>query len=526
MSARARLVLAALACSIAPSIAPSTAAAQAVVRRVPPPGEPNLVDYRVFFRSRGEVFYNLDLDRGPTPSGEPLFPVPQADPRSQLLTHGDMRLRTDLAFNVPESTVSVHVRVDVLDNLSLGSLPVGPPADTRQQRSPGSAFVIKRAWAQVLTPIGLIAAGRIGSHWGLGMLSNGGDCPSCDTDDAADRVFFATAFADHLWTLAFDFTSVGPNVPRSDGVRFLDLDPLDDTSTLTFAVMNVRDGTALRRRTRAERTTLEYGAFVSYRWQLFDWSPSYLPGPERYELSRTQLVGRGYQAVAGDAFVRLTGPWGYVGAEGAIIGGRFEEASLVPGVFLRDPVESLQWGLAVESTFVPVPNVLELGLDLGAASGDPAPGFGAFPGTRGPGRPGDRDGAQLGPPFDMRVDNFRFHPNYRVDRILFREIIGTVTDVFYLRPHARLTLVEHPTGRLRLGLAGVFTTALEASSTPGGDALLGFELDPTLSYENDEGWSFVAEYAVLVPFAGLNNPALGLDAQPAQLLRLQLWVTL
>ena len=507
-------------------VAPAEADAQAAIRRVPPPGEPNVLDYRVFFRSRGELFYNLDLDRGPTPSGDPLFPVPQADPLSQLLTHGDFRLRTDLAFNIPETTVSIHARIDIADNVSVGSLPVGPPADTRRQRSPGQAFILKRAWAQVLTPFGILAAGRIGSHWGLGMLSNGGDCPTCDTDDSADRVFFATAFADHIWTLAFDFTSIGPSVPRSDGVRFLNVDPQDDTSTFTFAVMNIRTPRAVRRRTRAGYTTVEYGAFVSYRWQLFDWSSSYLPGPDRYELSRTQIVGRGYEAVAGDAFLRLTGPWGRVAAEGAVIGGHFDEASLVPGVFLRDPVDSLQWGFAVESTFLPVPNVFAIGLDLGVASGDPAPGFGAFPGTRGPGQPGDRDGAQLAAPFDMRVDNFRFHPNYRIDRILFREIIGTVTDAFYLRPHASLTLAEHASGRLKLSLAGVFSMALEASSTPGGDALLGLELDPTLSYENDEGWSIVAAYAALFPFAGLSNPALGLDAQPAQLFRLSLWVTL
>ncbi len=508
------------------ALAPSVADAQAVVRRVPPPGEPNVVDYRFFFRSRGELFWNLDLDHGNTPSGDPLFPVPQADPLSQLLTHGDLRLRTDLAFNVPESTVSIHLRVDVLDNLSVGSLPVGPVADTRRQRSPGSAFVIKRAWAQVLTPIGLIAAGRIGSHWGLGMLSNGGDCPSCDTDDAADRVFFATAFADHLWTLAYDFTAIGPGVPRSDGVRFLDLDPADDTSTLTFAVMNIRDDGSLRRRTNAGYTTFEYGAFLSYRWQMFDWASANPPSPAGYALSRTQLMGRGYEAVAGDVFLRLTGPWGRVAAEVAVVGGHFDEASLIPGVLLRDPVESLQWGFAIESDFVPAPNVFSLGLDLGVASGDPAPGFGAFPGTRGPGQPGDREGAQLAPPYDMRVDNFRFHPNYRVDKILFREIIGTVTDAFYVRPHATLSFFQHRSGRLRLDLAGVLSGALESSSTPGNETLLGVELDPTLSYENDEGWSIVAEYGALFPLGGLRNVALGRDAQPAQMFRLNLWVTL
>ena len=40
----------------------------------------------------------------------------------------------------------------------------------------------------------------------------------------------------------------------------------------------------------------------------------------------------------------------------------------------------------------------------------------------------------------------------------------------------------------------------------------------------DTAWSF-AEYAVLFPLAGLSNPAQGLPATPAQLLRLRLaWV--
>ena len=47
------------------------------------------------------------------------------------------------------------------------------------------------------------------------------------------------------------------------------------------------------------------------------------------------------------------------------------------------------------------------------------------------------------PPRDRTVDNFRFHPDYRIDRILFREIIGTVTDAVYLRPHARATLAKN-----------------------------------------------------------------------------------
>jgi hypothetical protein len=34
---------------------------------------------------------------------------------------------------------------------------------------------------------------------------------------------------------------------------------------------------------------------------------------------------------------------------------------------------------------------------------------------------------------DHKITNFRFDPDYRVDMLLFREIIGTVTDALYFK---------------------------------------------------------------------------------------------
>ena len=127
------------------------------------------------------------------------------------------------------------------------------------------------------------------------------------------------------------------------------------------------------------------------------------------------------------------------------------------------------------------------------------------------------------PPYDTQVDNFRFHPDYRVDRILFREIIGTVTDAFYLRPHARVRIADlGPTARLRASLVGIFSWANYASSTPGGERPLGIEIDPTLEYHTDAGFAVRLEYAVLFPLGGLDNPRLGLSAKTAQILRVHL----
>ena len=82
------------------------------------PPESTSVELHGYFRSRGEMLYNLDLDHGLTPSGAPLFPVPPGDPKAQALTGANMRLRTDLRFRAPATGLSVYLRTDVLDNIS------------------------------------------------------------------------------------------------------------------------------------------------------------------------------------------------------------------------------------------------------------------------------------------------------------------------------------------------------------------------------------------------------------------------
>ena len=85
------------------------------------------LDVSGFFRVRGDWLHNLDLDRGVSPTGKPLFPVPLGDPRGQALFSSDMRLRTDLAIYAPFAAAAVKVRADLIDDLVLGSTPVLSP---------------------------------------------------------------------------------------------------------------------------------------------------------------------------------------------------------------------------------------------------------------------------------------------------------------------------------------------------------------------------------------------------------------
>src|SRR5439155_27214925 len=70
-----------------------------------------------YLRARGDLLVNLDLDRGPTPSGRPLFAVPLSDTTAQTLASADLRLRTDVAVYAPYAQVAVNVRADLIDHL-------------------------------------------------------------------------------------------------------------------------------------------------------------------------------------------------------------------------------------------------------------------------------------------------------------------------------------------------------------------------------------------------------------------------
>ena len=487
------------------------------------------VELHGFFRVRGDWLNNLDLDRGTTPSGLPLFAVPLGDPTGQSLFTADMRLRTDLAIYAPFAAAAVKVRADLVDNLVLGSTPVlspgtgnAPTPAASPGQFPSTLLRIKRAYGEILTPVGYFAAGRMGNMWGLGVMSNGGDCLDCNLGDQADRVAFVTSLGQHLWALAYNFSAVAPVQYRKDAQRQLVLDPSTDVQSVTFAVMNIKDDYTRHRRRRAGKWTLEYGVFGSYRWQNNDVPAAYLPGAEGTTLTPSSVMRRGYKAGVVDAWLRFQTPGFKLEAEAAMLFAEAEQASLIPGVLLRDRVRSLQAGGAIETTIGAPGSVFIGGLNAGAASGDPAPGFGAFPPAGSTPRAGELDGPQLDLPRDARIDNFRFHPDYRVDRILFAEIVGTVTDAWYVRPWAKTRLLEFRSYVLELQADATFSRAFYASSTPGNDASLGMELHGALTWASKDGFDILAEYAVLFPFAGFDNPAQNLSAQPAQLARVRL----
>jgi uncharacterized protein (TIGR04551 family) len=475
-----------------------------------------------YFRARAVDYYNLDLDRGTTPSGQTFFPVPLGSPNAQSLLYADMRLRTDVAVYAPGGTVAVKARIDVLDNVAMGSDSAGVPSTSASQLSPPGAFRVKRAYGEALTPFGIIAVGRIGSTWGLGLLTNGGDCADCNYGDAADRVALITPLAGHIWALAYDIDQIGPLVAQQPGQTFLNLSPTANVNTVTFAFLRYKDELARERRRAAGKTTVEYGAYVSERWQNDDVPAMYLPTAQPIAVTGSQLMSRGYQATAVDGWARVTHPYFRVEAEVAAIVGSIQQPSLIPGVLYHQAVTAMQTGAALESEIVPDQR-FGGGIDAGYASGDQgSAGFGAFPVVGSTvAQPGDLNGPKANPPSHTTVNNFTFHPDYFIDRILFREIIGAVTGAVYARPHVRWDVMRVAPGVLQASLAAVASWAVYPENAPGDRSPLGVEIDPTLAYASRDGFGAALEYAVLFPMAGLDNPQQNLKAFPAQLARVR-----
>jgi uncharacterized protein (TIGR04551 family) len=405
--------------------------------------------------------------------------------------------------------MEVRVRLDVFDDVGLGATSFdaasGRPTDT------GGDVNVRRAYGALLTPIGVLIAGRTGNQFGLGMVANPGDCLDCDGGDSADRIGLMTPVRGFVVATSLDLSSSANHFTAKTHV-----DPRDNPHAVTFALMRWHSDSVRAIRRRGGRTTIDYGGAAVYVWQDKDTPADYLlpdPGP------MPATMERGLSGLVTSAWLRIDTPNLHVEGEGAVVAARIAQGSLVPGLLLRQPVEMLQHGFAMESELGAAEARFGVGVDAGYASGDPAPGFGAFPSLdNASARPGDLDGSQVRPPGDLRIDNFRFNPNYRIDQILFRQIIGTVTDAVYVRPHVRATLADLGPGSLAAKLATIASWAIEPSSTPSGKRPLGLELDSALAYGGKDGIVAQLVHAVLFPGAAFDGSMLA--ARPAQTIEL------
>ena len=479
----------------------------------------SLLEVSGYLRLRGYWLNRLDFGVGDSMDrvGDPVYP--DGD-RYANLNGGigrnyqgtSMRLRVEPRINLSE-TLQIVVMADLLDNLTLGSTPntllyrqTEPPVHilSTGQRPPQrndnglrDSLVVKRAYGRV-TALGEqleLRMGRMPDHWGLGMQYNNGDCLDCDYGTVVDRIVGTFKMYGHAFALMADWVSKGPLIYPFGPLDPAPLDavPWDDTMQLTARAWRADHPDDIQAQVLRGERVINYGLSARFRKQDEDFgqalystptdSPVAGPGydPTRPPTAaQTQRSRRDALIFSGDTYGKLYQGKLELGGELAAEWGNFHE---FPGTFGASPGESkniriMRFGGLAEGLYHlrADHHGARLGFKAGAASGDRAPGFGALDATTSQRRAGD-----------LTVTNFQFSPDYHVDLLLFRRIIGTVTDAWFVRPEFSYRFDNDVATRLAM----IYSQAFFSRSTPSGplgsraERPMGLELDGELSYALD-----------------------------------------
>jgi uncharacterized protein (TIGR04551 family) len=483
-----------------------------------------LLELDGYLRVRPDLFHKMDLGRAIDSSEFPLFPRPQ--PSERTMAGVNMRMRVEPTINVSEE-VRIKLQVDALDNLVFGSSPAFATGSDRfdfgitsRTQVPPSALdalqdsiAVKRAYGEVSTPIGILRFGRMGSHWGLGMLHNDGNCLDCDHGDTVDRLQFVTEpLTGWYLTPMLDFDVEGP-VSQQDGRQGqpFDLSNRDDARSYILAL--ARRDTAHQERAKLDNglSIVNYGLHYMYRVQKFD------PGlPDAVDSGDTRRESRDAAVHVPDVWVKFERRNFRLELEAAGVLGSLDAIVGPEGAQRLQTLTLIQFGAAAQGEYRFMEGQLRLGLEAGFASGDRAPGLGNRPGrvTKDPNGntlTNDIDGRQyvcdaaICP--DSFIRNFRFNRDYRPDLILYREILGGVTDSVYVKPTLTYSVAE---GFDIFGSV-IGSGAVYWESTPAKHRLLGLEIDAGASYETEDGFIASVRWGILFPQAGLAN--IGANAQ-------------
>ena len=441
--------------------------------------------------------------------------------RDDNTTSADMRLRLEPTINVTEQ-VRVKAQIDVFDNMVLGSTPEGWTLNGKRsdgQAAPINAFartqvapvaglnspigsiVAKRAWAEVKTPFGLLQFGRMPSHWGMGMLVNNGDCLDCDYGVNADRVMFTTKLWGHFFAFLWDWVATGPTTSIIGQVQqqgpVYNADTIDDVSQWILALGKKDSPEEMKEKLDQGKMVFNYGGYFIYRQQTWDetTNPRQAVNNDAGQLQQS-LAPRNAKAFVGDIWLRLNWKKLHIEGEGAIIAGTVGNLSDIYSSGTQSYSGStsiLSGGFTIKSDYRLLHDALKIYMEVGFASGDDS----------------EDPSSQLNYryqkliPVNNSVNRFNFDPDYHVDLILFRRILGTVNNATYFKPGVSYDIVDNFGARLDV----MYALANKPVGYPGNAFNIGLELDAALMYKNEEeGFYASLVYGVLFPFGALNFP--------------------
>ena len=529
-----------------------------------------IVELHGFFRTRAELFHNFSLGRidDSSKSVQNLFPRPlddsytdysgvvhhtpgcgpASDPQSVDCTNktnasANLRFRVDPEIHISDN-LRIMSQIDFLDNLVLGSTPEGyanypggsapgaggysyvggggyvplrsfstsqvPP--TAGVNSYQNSVVVKRVWGEYVTPIGQVRFGRMGSNWGLGILSNSGDRIDSDYQTTVDRILFVTG------SRALDLYVAGmwdfPNSGRTNASIYdlqgqpYNVSQLENTSEWVLAIFRKVRPEILAQKLAHGDTVFNGGTYTVYRQQILanesQQGASLGSNADQYHNS---LIREGAKSIIPDLWFQVLTKRIRWETEAVYIYGSIENPVGVLGNknYTADNYKIRQFGIASEFEYHALNDDLKLRFWTGFATGDQGVNT-LSPGT---------GGLQARQTSDKTVSTFRFHPDYRVDLILWRNILTRVEGAYYFRPGVEYDFTKSLDGEKLGGRAEIiWSRASKFVQTPGHKEDLGVELDLSLYYQskdgslNDDpskigGFFSMLQYGVLFPLGGL-----------------------
>lgn len=444
------------------------------------------------------------------------------------LSSTNMRLRLEPVINLDEGT-SIFIQADVLDNQVLGGTPVNEAyngsfdSDDGTRRPPLGAFggnqgapvagvnsdrdsiTIKRAWAEVALPLGVLKFGRQPNHWGMGVYANSGARDpingtydyDADYGDTVDRVSFSALIpgTNLRAMIASDWNATRLSSNQTADGRGReghpwDLDDGDDANAWVIALSRMDTPQELKDVLDRGERTLNYGVYFEYKTQGHDLDlTGFTPGADFDSANRYKA--RDYKTYTWSA-------WGRVGIgkvllESEVVAqigkiGRLDEYGFTSAANIR------KYGGTARLLYRGLEGKLRLGVEGGMASGDQHDNV----------IPGNINIAfadQFGTGNDTKLTQFMFNREYKVDMILWRHLIGAVTNAGYVKPFLGYDLTKS----IAFKVANITSFALKPIATPGNEKMYGTEFNAELGYQNG-GFYVGASYGVLFPFSALGHP--------------------
>lgn len=509
---------------------------------------------------------------GGNPQALPPFPVPleclktstgttgtplgtQIPCSGKGLGDGNMRLRIEPTLNISDQ-VRVRTQFDVFDNLILGSTPdslINPyvpdtsagntsntvgqtsaaaPTDvlSNTQNSYANSIVAKRAWGEVDTELGSLRFGRMPWHFGRGMYFNRGECADCEGGTTVDRMMVLTTVYGHQLALAWDFGAQGYHIGYTDLGQHninnfpLDLSQKDDETQFMASLTKIDDDKTWRERIASGDVVVNYGAQLVYRSQdyaTFNVNPaggspySASNGQSGVALTESDLANS--LTVNVNALLFIPSLWFKLGwkaltleFEGTMLAGKMGNAGPLRREKSNDSsMRILQAGWVAASQLKLYNDSLFIGFETGGATGDQAEmAYGT-------------DGRAYYPYLNYRwkfvpqpngdrsLNDFHFSPEYHVDEILFRRILGTVSNAIYFKPSIAYWLDLDSSKIREVGVSGsvIYSIAPVPVSTPGNSMNYGVEMDLGLHYRNTRENFFAGfTWGVFWPMGALDRP--------------------